>query len=112
MEVMGRDCGYLALMAGIAGGGGALTAEWPTARLPGAIRVHVNLLTEMSCVEIDPTTVSEEQVVATVAGLGLRPSRSSMRQRSLAMLRSSSGRLPRTSPGSVRTLAVKHRLRR
>ena len=61
------------------GGGGALTAERVIARLPGVIWVHVNPLTEMAYVEIDPASVSEEQTVATVAGLGMRPGRPSIR---------------------------------
>ena len=55
--------------------GGALTAEQAIARLPGVIRAYVNPLTEMAYVEIDPTRASEEQIVAVVADLGLRPGR-------------------------------------
>jgi copper chaperone CopZ len=53
--------------------GGALSAEQAIARLPGVIRAYVNPLTEMAYVEVDPSTVSEEQIVAVVANLGLRP---------------------------------------
>lgn len=61
------------------GGDGALAAERVIACLPGVIWVHVNPLTEMAYVEIDPASVSEDQLVATVAGLGLRPGRPSIR---------------------------------
>jgi copper chaperone CopZ len=59
--------------------GGALSVERAIARLPGVIRVYVNPLTEMAYVEIDPTRVSEEQIVAAVTGLGLTPGRSMVR---------------------------------
>jgi copper chaperone CopZ len=57
------------------GGGGALIAEHALARLPGVIRVYVNPFTEMAYVEIDPDAASEQQLVAAVADLGLRPGR-------------------------------------
>lgn len=57
------------------GGGGALTAERVLARLPGVMRVYLNPLTEMAYVEIDPDAASEQQLVAAVADLGLRPGR-------------------------------------
>ena len=60
-------------------GGGALTAERALARLPGVVWVHVNPITEMAYLEIDPARVSEDQLVATVAGVGLRPGRPSIR---------------------------------
>ena len=59
--------------------GGALSVERAIARLPGVSRVYVNPLTEMAYVEIDPTRVSEEQIVAAVTGLGLTPGRSMVR---------------------------------
>ena len=52
-----------------------LHAEQAIAHLPGVIRAYVNPLTEMAYVEIDPTTASEDQIVAAVAHLGLRPGR-------------------------------------
>ena len=55
------------------GGGGALTVERALAHLPGIIRAYVNPLTEMAYVEIDPNVASEEQLIATVTELGLRP---------------------------------------
>jgi copper chaperone CopZ len=61
------------------GGGGALTAERALARLPGVSRVYVNPLTEMAYVEIDPDAASEQQLVATVADLGLQPGRPAAR---------------------------------
>ena len=61
------------------GGDGALTAERAIARLPGIARAYVNPLTEMAYVEIDPTDATEEQIVAAVAELGLRPGRPSAR---------------------------------
>lgn len=57
------------------GGGGALTAEWALARLPGVIQVYVNPLTEMAYVEIDPDAVTEHELVTAVSDLGLRPGR-------------------------------------
>ena len=61
------------------GCGGALSVERAIARLPGVIQVYVNPLTEMAYVKIDPTRVSEEQVVAAVTDLGLTPGRSVVR---------------------------------
>jgi copper chaperone CopZ len=61
------------------GGGGALGVERAIAGLPGVVRAYVNPLTEMAYVEIDPTIFSEEQLVTTVADLGLRPGRPSAR---------------------------------
>ena len=61
------------------GGGGALTVERSLARTPGVTRAYVNPLTEMAYVEIDPTAATEEQIVAAVAELGLRPGRPSAR---------------------------------
>ena len=55
--------------------GGALSVERAIARLPGVVRVYVNPLTETAYVEIDPTRVSEDRIVAVVAGLGLTPGR-------------------------------------
>ena len=49
--------------------------ERAIARLPGVIRVYVNPLTETAYVEIDPTRVSEDRMVAVVAGLGLTAGR-------------------------------------
>lgn len=65
IEIEGLTCG----------GGGALTAEQALARLAGVTRVHVNPLTEMAYVEIDPRILSEGQLVAALAALGLRPGR-------------------------------------
>ena len=61
------------------GGGGALTAERALARVSGVRRAYVNPLTEMAYVEIDPVTASEDQIVAAVAVLGLRPGRPAAR---------------------------------
>ena len=63
MEIDGLACG------------GARSVERAVARLPGVIRVYVNPLTEMAYVEVDPIRVSEDQIVAEVTGLGLRPGR-------------------------------------
>ena len=59
--------------------GGSLSVERTITRLPGVIQVYVNPLTEMAYVKIDPTRVSEEQVVAAVTDLGLTPGRSVVR---------------------------------
>ena len=64
-EIDGLNCG----------GGGARTAERALAGLPGVIRIYVNPLTEMAYAEIDPATTSEQQLVAAVTALGLRPGR-------------------------------------
>lgn len=61
------------------GGGGALAVEQALARLPGVVRAYVNPLTEMAYVEIDPDAASEQQLVAAVTDLGLRPGRPSAR---------------------------------
>jgi copper chaperone CopZ len=55
--------------------GGARSVERAVAHLPGVVRVYVNPLTEMAYVEVDPIRVSEDQIVAVVTGLGLRPGR-------------------------------------
>ena len=68
-EIAGLTCGS----------GGALDAEHAIAGLPGVLRAYVNPLTEMAYVEIDPTILTEERLVATVADLGLRPGRPSAR---------------------------------
>lgn len=68
---------YQRLTIGIDGlaRGGALSVERTIARLPGVVRVYVNPLTETAYVEIDPTLVSEDWIVAAVADLGLTPAR-------------------------------------
>lgn len=76
---MGTTCQRLTFEIDGLACGGALAVERAIARLPGVIRVYVNPLTEMAYVEIDPTTASEEQLVAAVADLGLRPGRPSAR---------------------------------
>lgn len=65
LEINGLTCG----------GGGALAVERALAHLPGIVRAYVNPLTEMAYVEMDPNVASEEELIATVTELGLRPGR-------------------------------------